>query len=767
MKQPNASTGLSEQQQFLALMKEGLPQGSYFQVAQRVVTASGREVYPAEPWREQHLDGPWYFSTGASSDRKHRRAKDFVAVRAIILDDIGTKIDPDKITVEPTWRLETSKDNYQWGYLLKTWDTDIEKADGLMQALVGGGYQDKGVNRACRLFRIPGSLNTKKDRDNFVADLITIDGARTFTLNSIAKAFNLKFAPIEKKEGDAAPINLEDPIFKWLQERGMVRHELTEGWWEIDCPWAGEHSSTDRTEAKYRPSANPGAMCHHGHGEDGTAFRQRFFAWVEEEGGPKLGATRSAVTDMFKALGERPVDPAFGLPPPQRAEGEEYTFGTLRTAIGLLPNDVLPDRDVTQEGHLKKIQPCTIDNIEAGLKHLGIQPRFNLMQASTSYVLPDRVDMSGFGSKTRYEIDEMVRWAIRSIFNRAGISNEQKVDAAIAGLASSVYWHPAKDWIESKPWDGQDRLQHLLGSVKTANPDLFKTYFRRWALQTIEAACGWAVSAERREQQKSLCLVLAGKQGIGKSRWLASLAPGYFVGGRHLSLDSSVSGSRDSVHQVLQGMIVELGELDTTFTKSANGSLKAFLSQAVDVYRQPYAETPVRRPRCASFCATVNDDQFLQDDTGSRRYAVVWADWCHADHTTDMQQFWAQMHSYWAAGEQWWLTPGEEKLQADSNERFQAADGIVDMVQMEIEKREARDTYTQECSLNATGVLMVIQQRAEDRALRRRAKAACIKLIGPPADYRKRDGTAESWVFWLTATEAKSLGVKRLRPSKV
>jgi predicted P-loop ATPase len=132
-----------------------------------------------------------------------------------------------------------------------------------------------------------------------------------------------------------------------------------------------------------------------------------------------------------------------------------------------------------------------------------------------------------------------------------------------------------------------------------------------------------------------------------------------------------------------------------------------------------------------------------------------------------MQQFWAQMHSYWAAGEQWWLTPGEEKLQADSNERFQAADGIVDMVQMEIEKREARDTYTQECSLNATGVLMVIQQRAEDRALRRRAKAACIKLIGPPADYRKRDGTAESWVFWLTATEAKSLGVKRLRPSKV
>ena len=208
MKQPNASTGQTEQQQFLTLMKEGLPQGSYFQVAQRITLANGREVYPAEPWREQHLEGPWYFSTGASSDRKHRRAKDFVAVRAIILDDIGTKIDPDRITVEPTWRLETSKGNYQWGYLLKTWDADIEKADGLMKALVAAGHQDKGVNTACRLFRIPGSVNLKPKNNGFEAVLHSFDHEIVYTLNTLAKALGVKPGkPIEPKEGRFADKN--------------------------------------------------------------------------------------------------------------------------------------------------------------------------------------------------------------------------------------------------------------------------------------------------------------------------------------------------------------------------------------------------------------------------------------------------------------------------------------------------------------------------------------------------------------------------------
>lgn len=37
----------------------------------------------------------------------------------------------------------------------------------------------------------------------------------------------------------------------------------------------------------------------------------------------------------------------------------------------------------------------------------------------------------------------------------------------------------------------------------------------------------------------------------------------------------------------------------------------------------PYAKVSVNKPRRTSFCATVNPKEFLNDDTGSRRYWVV------------------------------------------------------------------------------------------------------------------------------------------------
>jgi hypothetical protein len=755
----------TEQFKFLATLASGIPEGSHFLVAKP--SANG---LPSQAWREQYLEGQWYFSTGSSSSNWQRRREDMTAVRAIILDDVGTKVDPDSIAAAPTWVLETSPGNSQWGYMLKTWDEDIPKADALMQALVDAGLQDKGVNTACRLFRLPGSVNTKPGRDNYEAELHSFDKDIVYTLNSLAKALKVKPGkPQEPKldTGERPGAGKPDPFMGWLNDQGMVVREATGGWWEILCPFAEEHTD-ERVDAKYLPSfasmnGKHRVQCKHGHGEDEAAYAKRFMAWAAKQGAPTGEGTDPAeLRRMFAAIRTEPPEPPRQLPPRDDSDpADEYTFGTLIEAIGPIPPTALPDLDETEKGKPKKIQPCTINNIEAGLRHLGFQPRLNLMTASTSYIIPARVEMRRFGAKTRYEIDDMIRWSLRSVFNRVGIVHEQKVDACIAGLANSLYWHPAKDWIESKPWDGQDRLEHLTKSVTAADPDLFRRYFRRWLLQGVEAACGWEV---RREEQKALCLVLAGKQGIGKSRWLATLAPGYFAGGKHLSLDSSVSGSRDSKHEVLQGMVVELGELDTTFTKSANGSLKAFLSQAVDVYRLPYAEQPIQRPRCTSFAASVNDDQFLQDDTGSRRYAVIWVDHCAVDHATDMQQLWAQMHSYWKAGEQWWLTPEEEKLQTKSNETFQAADGIADAVAMQIELRTDNDRYPLECSLNATGVLMLLGMRYEDRALRRRAKAACTKLLGPEQNYRRRGGSAESWAFYLDSREAENLGVKVLKP---
>jgi hypothetical protein len=48
----------------------------------------------------------------------HRRKENFAACHLIMVDDVGTKIQPWQIPLEPSYKLETSPGNYQYGYLL-------------------------------------------------------------------------------------------------------------------------------------------------------------------------------------------------------------------------------------------------------------------------------------------------------------------------------------------------------------------------------------------------------------------------------------------------------------------------------------------------------------------------------------------------------------------------------------------------------------------------------------------------------------------------
>ena len=53
------------------------------------------------------------------------------------------------------------------------------------------------------------------------------------------------------------------------------------------------------------------------------------------------------------------------------------------------------------------------------------------------------------------------------------------------------------------------------------------------------------------------------------------------------------------------------------------GTVKAFLSSEKDLYRPPYARAEVEVVRRTVFVGTTNEDDFLRDLTGNRRYAVV------------------------------------------------------------------------------------------------------------------------------------------------
>jgi hypothetical protein len=104
--------------------------------------------------------GNSYFSVAALKPVKRsfkRRRENFSHMPVVVLDDSKG------CDLAPTWRLETSQDNYQTGFLLDKPITDVEIASRLMTALVEQGCVklDKNGNNPVRYMRLPAGRNTK------------------------------------------------------------------------------------------------------------------------------------------------------------------------------------------------------------------------------------------------------------------------------------------------------------------------------------------------------------------------------------------------------------------------------------------------------------------------------------------------------------------------------------------------------------------------------------------------------------------------------
>jgi predicted P-loop ATPase len=69
--------------------------------------------------------------------------------------------------------------------------------------------------------------------------------------------------------------------------------------------------------------------------------------------------------------------------------------------------------------------------------------------------------------------------------------------------------------------------------------------------------------------------------------------------------------------------IVEWPELQSMFRARDQNTVKAFVSSQRDSFRPPYGRTTVEVPRSSIFVGTTNEEDFLTDDTGNRRYWVI------------------------------------------------------------------------------------------------------------------------------------------------
>jgi hypothetical protein len=204
----------------------------------------------------------------------------------MMLDDIGSKSKTPPL--DPTWILETSEGNFQWGY---AFSEQPSKGDftAAIRAIADAGYTDPGACNAVRNVRLPGSVNMKPGRGNFEARLVEFHPTREYTLADICTALDV--TPAEADTTANAPIRLadtgKDSVVIWMNDNGLVLSPVNgEGWMGVVCPNSAEHTDGN-PEGRYKP-LDRSYCCLHSHCVDLDS--NKFLSWVAENGGPKVSA---------------------------------------------------------------------------------------------------------------------------------------------------------------------------------------------------------------------------------------------------------------------------------------------------------------------------------------------------------------------------------------------------------------------------------------------------------------------------------------------
>ena len=213
-----------------------------------------------------------------------RRKAHFHSLYAVMLDDIGTKIAMERLTLPPSWLLETSPGNHQAGYLLGEPLADGGVADRLMNAIVAAGLSDPGANGPrARLARLPVAINGKHTPP-FQCRIVEWSPGLRYSVEELVDGLQLEMASTgrsrrqskraaQQRPGDGDPVWIarpeENSVLIALRDRSLYNAPLGEGKHDIICPWVAEHTgAVNGGTAYFEPDDNwpiGGFKCLHGH----------------------------------------------------------------------------------------------------------------------------------------------------------------------------------------------------------------------------------------------------------------------------------------------------------------------------------------------------------------------------------------------------------------------------------------------------------------------------------------------------------------------
>lgn len=208
------------------------------------------------------------------------------------------------------------------------------------------------------------------------------------------------------------------------------------------------------------------------------------------------------------------------------------------------------------------------------------------------------------------DVDEFMLQEWMQKIGFAHMSTET-VHKAIAQRAEENSFHPVRDYLRRLTHDGVLRIGTWLAAYMGAELNPYTMHIGRMFMvqmvaRIIEPGC-----------KADHMLVLEGAQGIMKSSACRVLGGEYFS-------DSlpDVSNDKEASQHLSGKWVIEVAEMHAMNRAEAT-LLKSFITRTEERYRPVWKKNQTLEPRQCVFIGTTNQDGYLRDPTGGRRFWPV------------------------------------------------------------------------------------------------------------------------------------------------
>ena len=210
-------------------------------------------------------------------------------------------------------------------------------------------------------------------------------------------------------------------------------------------------------------------------------------------------------------------------------------------------------------------------------------------------------------------------------------------------------------------------------------------------------------------------VILEGQQGTGKSTCLSVLfSPDYF--GDQLPPMTS----KDASSYLKGKWCIELAELEYK-RKTEIEAIKAFISRTHEDYRPAFGREEIIQPRTCVFWGTTNKDDYLNDETGNRRFLPIKTNAIDLEGLQEARDIlWGAAVSAYLSVEAYWLTGDVSQIAADEAKGRMEQDPWCEIILSNMDNQtEAtiRDAFIQCFSDDSDTTRSVMENRRMAKAL--------------------------------------------------